>query len=138
MARLAALNITKEGRKRLIEAQKGEFLPTKNFSEGVTALQMAHLVLAEISGNRFLEAIAKSMLRLTREIVEAVEPDYEALHSPGEHRPIIEAVFNGKASDAVSAMTDHLEKFYDRLVKMEEAYRKKVSWGQPREGAGKK
>jgi GntR family transcriptional repressor for pyruvate dehydrogenase complex len=131
VARLAALNITEKGGKRLIEAQKAEFLPIKNNSERVTALQRVHNVLAEICGNHFLEAITKAMLRLTREIVEAVDPDHEALHSSGEHRTIIEAVLRGNASEAVSAMTDHSEIFCERLVRMEEAYRKKVAWDQP-------
>ena len=131
VARLAALNITEEGGKRLIEAQNAEFLPIKNNSERVTALQRVHIVLAELCGNHFLEAITKAMLRLTREIVGAVDPDHEALHSSGEHRTVIEAVLKGNASEAVSAMTDHLEIFCDRLVRMEEAYRKKVAWDQP-------
>ena len=136
VARLAALNITKEGGQRLIEAQKAEFLPVKNNAERITRMQMVHLVLAEICGNHFLEAIAKSMLRLTREIVEAVDPDHEALHLPGEHRSVIEAVLNGNASDATAAMTQHLEKFRQRLVQMEKAFRNKVSLGHLLKGTG--
>lgn len=137
VARLAAFNITKERGDRLIEAQKAEFLPVKNNSDRVTHMQRAHLILAEICDNHFLEAVVKSMLRLTREIVEAVDPDHEALHLPGEHRPVIEAVLNGNASDATAAMSEHLEKFRHRLVKMEEAYRKKVAWDYPLKGTGR-
>jgi len=136
VARLAALNIRKEGAQRLIEAEKAEFLPVKNNAERITRMQMVHLVLAEICGNHFLEAIAKSMLRLTREIVEAVDPDHEALHLPGEHRSVIEAVLNGNASDATAAMTQHLEKFRQRLVQMEKAFRNKVSLGHLLKGTG--
>jgi GntR family transcriptional repressor for pyruvate dehydrogenase complex len=136
VARLAALNVTEEGSRQLIEAHDSEFLPVKNNSERVTVIQRAHLLLAEICGNHFLEAIVKSMLRLTREIVEAVDPDHEALHSPGEHRLLIDSVTNGQASQAAALMTEHQEKFCDRLVKMEAAYRKKVAWGQPKKDTG--
>jgi DNA-binding FadR family transcriptional regulator len=130
VARLAALNITKEGGERLLEAHDGEFAPVKNNADRITVMQRAHRVLAEICGNHFLEAVAKSMLKLTREIVEAVDPDHEALHLPGEHLVIIEAVLEGDDSGAVKAMSEHQEKFCARLVKMEEAYRKKVAWNQ--------
>jgi len=131
VARLAAINITEDGAKQLIETHKLEFLPVKNNSERVTVMQKAHLLLAEISGNHFLEAIVKSMLKLSREIVEAVNPDHEALHLPGEHQSIIDAVINGQASVAASLMTEHQRKFSARLVKMEEAYRQTVARNHP-------
>jgi DNA-binding FadR family transcriptional regulator len=126
VARLAAVNITEEAKKRLIEAQKIEFLPSKNHSERITVNQRAHRVLAEICGNRFLEAIVKSMLRLTREVVEAVEPDHEKLHAPGEHRRIIDAVIHGNSAAAAGAMAEHLSDFSDRLFDMEKVYREKT------------
>jgi DNA-binding FadR family transcriptional regulator len=127
VARLAAVTITEAGEKALIQAQKGEFVRPRDHSERITINQRAHLVLAEICGNRFLEAIVKSMLRLTREVVEAVEPDHLKLHNPGEHRHIIEAVINGNGAAAAKAMTGHLEYFIDRLFEMENIYREKVS-----------
>lgn len=131
VARLAALHVTRKEGERLIEAHEGEFLPVRDNSERLTVMQKAHLILAEMCGNHFLEAIAKSMLRLTREIVEAVDPDHEALHFPGEHRPVIDAVMNGKATEAASLMRNHLETFCERLVNMEATYRKKVAWNGP-------
>jgi len=131
VARLAAINITEDGAKQLLETHQAELLPVKNNSERVTVMQKAHLLLAEISGNHFLEAIVKSMMRLTREIVEAVNPDHEALHLPGEHQSIIDAVINGQASKAASLMTEHQRKFSERLVKMEEAYRQTVDRNHP-------
>jgi GntR family transcriptional repressor for pyruvate dehydrogenase complex len=132
VARLAALNITKEGVERLMHAQDAEYLPVQNNSERITIMQKTHLVLAEICANHFLEAISKSMLKLTKEIVEAVDPDHEALHGPGEHGQVIQAVMVGKASDAASAMSEHLDKFCERLIKMEEVYRQKTAWGSGR------
>jgi DNA-binding GntR family transcriptional regulator len=67
------------------------------------------------------------MMRLTYEIVEAVEPDHQALHMPGEHQEIIEAVINGNADRAKAAMKKHLEKFRDNLMNMEAAYRQKIA-----------
>ena len=133
VARLAALNITKEGIERLMEAQDTEFLPVENNSERIVIMQKTHMVLAEICANHFLEAISKSMLKLTKEIVEAVDPDHEALHGPGEHGQVIKAVMEGRVSEAASAMSEHLETFCERLVKMEEVYRKKTAWGSGRE-----
>ena len=62
-------------------------------------------------------------------MVEAVDPDHDKLHSPGEHDRVIEAVLNGKPLDAASAMAQHMEIFYERLLKMENMYREKVSKG---------
>ena len=126
VARLAAANISEEGRKLLIAAQEREFQPYKNHSERITVNQRVHLVLAEISGNRFLEAIVKSMLRLTREMVEAVDPDHEKLHAPGEHGHIIQAVIDGNSAAAAEAMAAHEGSFIDRLFDMEKDYREKA------------
>ena len=66
------------------------------------------------------------MLRLTREVVEAVEPDHEKLHAPGEHRRIIDAIIHGNSAAAADAMADHLRDFSDRLFDMEKVYREKT------------
>ena len=115
---------------RLKRAQKAEFLPWKSISERITQHQKVHFILAEICHNHFFEAIAKSMLKLTREIVEAVKPDHKALHTSGEHEEIIEAVVQGDSEAAATAMNKHLDKFCSSLVKMEEAYRQRVSHEQ--------
>ena len=66
------------------------------------------------------------MLRLTYEVVEAVDPDHEALHMPGEHKQIIDAVISANAEAARTAMKIHMEKFHKSLLEMETAYRQKV------------
>ena len=66
------------------------------------------------------------MLRVTSEVVEAVEPDHEALHMPGEHLNIIEAIINGKEGLAKKEMKKHVEKFSKSLIQMEKDYRKKM------------
>ncbi|MGD9046330.1 MAG: FadR/GntR family transcriptional regulator [Desulfobacterales bacterium] len=127
VARLAALNATEEDKKRLEEAQEAEFLPVTSATTRISQLQRVHHIIAESCQNHFFEAIAKSMMRLTYEIVEAVEPDHQALHMPGEHQEIIEAVINGNADRAKAAMKKHLEKFRDNLMNMEAAYRQKIA-----------
>jgi GntR family transcriptional repressor for pyruvate dehydrogenase complex len=127
VARLAALNATAQDKKRLAEAQEAEFLPVTTATARIGQLQRVHHIIAESCRNHFFEAISKSMMRLTYEIVEAVDPDHQALHMPGEHQEIIEAVTNGNADKAKAAMRKHLEKFRDNLIKMEAAYRQKIA-----------
>ena len=125
ITRLAAIHSNDTDKKRLKEAQDLEFIEWHTYMERVAYFQKVHLVLAEICGNHFFEAISKSMLRLTREIVEAVEPDHERLHKPGEHGEVIEAVIAGDPDRAQMQMKRHLDKFCANLVKMEEFYREK-------------
>ena len=126
IARLAAINATKEDKKRLIEAQEEESLAVTTTAARITQFQKVHRVIAESCKNHFYEAISKSMLRLTFEVVEAVDPDHEALHMPGEHKQFIEAVISANAEAAKAAMTTHLEKFCKNLLEMETAYRAKA------------
>jgi DNA-binding FadR family transcriptional regulator len=127
VAYLAANNITDEGGALLNKAQENEFTPFTNYSDRITKNQEVHRLLAEICGNHFLEAISNSLLKLTREVVDAIDPDHEKLHSPGEHRRIIDAVLDGNASEAASEMAKHMDIFYERLCNMEEDYRLKTS-----------
>jgi len=125
IARLAALNATKENKNRLKEAQQGEFLSVVTTAARIDQFQRVHLIIAESCQNHFYEAISKSMLRLTYEVVEAVDPDHEALHMPGEHKHIIDAVISANAEAARAAMQIHMEKFRKNLLEMETAYRQK-------------
>ena len=126
VARLAARNATEEDWKRLTEAQEGEFLSVSTTTARIIQFQRVHHVIAESCQNHFYEAISKSMLRLTFEVVEAVDPDHEALHMPGEHKHIIDAVISANAEAARAAMQTHMEKFCKSLLEMETAYRRKA------------
>jgi GntR family transcriptional repressor for pyruvate dehydrogenase complex len=126
VASLAALNATEEDKKRLMDAQEEEFLTVTTTTARITKFQKVHHVIAESCQNHFYEAISKSMLRLTYEVVEAVDPDHEALHMPGEHRHIIEAVLDADSEAARKAMQIHMQKFCKSLLEMETAYRKKT------------
>jgi len=126
VARLAALNASQEDKMRLVEAQKEEFLSVPTTAARITQFQKVHHVIAESCQNHFYEAISKSMLRLTFEVVEAVDPDHEALHMPGEHKQVIDAVISANAGAARAAMQIHMEKFCKNLLAMETAYRQKA------------
>jgi DNA-binding GntR family transcriptional regulator len=47
--------------------------------------QRIHFILAEMCGNRFLEAIVGSLMDLTKRILEAIEVDVNT-HPAGMHR----------------------------------------------------
>ncbi|MFO7987183.1 MAG: FCD domain-containing protein [Desulfatiglandaceae bacterium] len=89
------------------------------------AITEVHHALAQICGNHFFEAIVRSMLKLTAEVVLAVEPNHEALHNPGEHHAIIEAVIKGDGERASREMRQHLRRLSDSLIQMEKIYREK-------------
>ena len=126
VARLAALNATEEDKNRLTKAQEEEFLTVTTTTARITQFQKVHHVIAESCQNHFYEAIAKSMLRLTYEVVEAVDPDHEALHMPGEHKHIIDAIIGKNAEAAQAHMRSHMKKFCKSLLEMESAYRQKA------------
>ena len=128
IARLAALNGTEEDLKRLIEAQEEEFLSVSTTAARITQFQRVHHVIAESCQNHFYEALSKSMLRLTFQVVEAVNPDHEALHMPGQHKDIIEAIKSKNAEAARKAMQMHMQKFCINLLEMEKAYRYKTGF----------
>lgn len=125
VAYLAAVNANDEDKKRLITAQKDEFVTPKSTKDRIIRNQKVHHLIAESSQNHFYEAISKSMLRLTFQVVEAVSPDHEDLHQPGEHKHIIDAILDSDAEAARSAMKTHMKKFCKGLVKMETAYRQR-------------
>jgi DNA-binding FadR family transcriptional regulator len=125
VARLAALNITSDAIKKLLIAQKEEMKPATTFSNKAEKLQNIHCVLAEICGNKFFEAISKSITRLIRQIVDTVEPEKDMFHVQGEHQPIFKAVLDGDSDKAAREMSKHLEKVCNSLLEMECEYRKK-------------
>jgi GntR family transcriptional regulator, transcriptional repressor for pyruvate dehydrogenase complex len=129
VARLAALNITPAFSELLEKAEKAEYVAPASDLERMQKFTEVHLVLAEGCGNHFFEVIVKSMMKLTGEIVLAVDPDHESLHGPGEHLSIVRGVMAGDGAAASSAMTSHLNSFSQNLIRMEEAYRKKLSGG---------
>ena len=125
VAELAATHITPEYQKQLEAAQEQEFITPKSHAERIVRLTEVHHVLAQICGNHFFEATVRSMLKLTAEVILAVEPDHEALHNPGEHGAIVDAVIHGDAERASGEMERHLKRIANGLIEMEKIYRKK-------------
>lgn len=125
VARLAALRVTPSYRKLLKKAEEDEHLSYTTYAERIARFTEVHRVLARICGNHFFEAIVTSMLKLTAEVILAVDPDHEALHGAGEHLDIVNAVMAEDSEDASFVMARHLKKFSNRLIEMEKIYRQR-------------
>jgi DNA-binding FadR family transcriptional regulator len=128
VARLAALNVTPAYAKRLREALEAEKLPVGKLLDDVDRKTMVHFILAEMCGNNLFEAIVRSLMGLTRRVVEAVGPDPRTMHPAGMHRPIVEAVLARDPRAASEAMLKHAIDFGKTLVKMEMAFRRKKGY----------
>ncbi|MCX5810702.1 MAG: GntR family transcriptional regulator [Proteobacteria bacterium] len=132
VARLAALNITPEYAQRLRDSLEAEELPVELLLDDIARKMAVHFILAEMSGNRFLEALVRSLMGLIRVAVETIalesgEHDLFDLHPAGMHRPIVEAVIAGDAEAAASAAKEHATKYGENLGIMEKIYRGKKS-----------
>jgi GntR family transcriptional repressor for pyruvate dehydrogenase complex len=130
VARLAALNATPELTKRLLNAFQAEHPPAASLAEDVASATKVHFILAEMCGNRFLEAIVNSVIKLNAKILEELKPDPPySIHPPGLHRPIVEAVAAGDPEAAHEAMKKHAGVFYDNLMSLEKKYRERIGSG---------
>ncbi len=129
VARLAALNFNPSHLKRLDAAEAGEHISFKSESERISCLTKVHKVLAGICGNQFFEAIIRAMMKITAEVVLTVVSDLDALHGPGEHRSLIEAVKAGDGPHAAEEMTAHLKDFSINLIELEKVYRRQMVTG---------
>ena len=125
IARLAAGKVTPEYRQRLQDALEEERQPVYSRAEEVDRKTMVHFILADMCGNRFFEAIVRSVVGLSKKIVEAIESDPVSLHPAGLHDRVVEAVLSGDPDAAAAAMEKHALEFGKSLTKMERAYRKK-------------
>ena len=125
IARLAAVAITPEYTDRLRKALEAEEIPISSLSEDIQIKTAVHYILAEMCGNRFLEAIVRSAMKLTHTLIQMVNPDPSAMHPAGMHRPVIEAVLRGDPEASSIAMHKHTLEFGETLIKMEKAYREK-------------
>jgi GntR family transcriptional regulator, transcriptional repressor for pyruvate dehydrogenase complex len=123
IARQAALNIDQNHAKRLKEALKTEELPVNNLTEDLDTKTAVHYILAEICGNRFFEALERSLMALTRRVILVVKPGEPFIHPAGMHHPVVEAIISGDADLAFIEMKKHTIEFGENLIKMERAYR---------------
>jgi GntR family transcriptional repressor for pyruvate dehydrogenase complex len=125
IARLAAGRVGAEDHHRLpaaLEAEGSGGLPHPDL---VSTRLAVHRLLAEMSGNRLLLAIASSLFRLTGEVILEVKPVREVIHRPAEHAAIVRAVLAGDGEAAARAMERHLRLMGRTLVALEGVYRKR-------------
>lgn len=127
VARLAAARVTPEYERRLRDALEAERTPGPTLSEEVDRKTTVHYILAEMCGNRFFEALVSSVMRLTKQVVEAVKPDTEKLHPAGLHDAAVEAVLAGDPEGAAREMEKHAVEFGRNLMEMEQEYHQKRS-----------
>jgi len=127
VARLATLNINPAFKQRILETLEAEELPVQSLFKDIEIKQNFHFILAEMSGNRFLEAIVRSLLKLTRNLVLGVDAGPRFIHPAGMHRAVAEAVFSGNPDEAYEAMKRHTLEFGEKLIEMEKTYREKKS-----------
>jgi DNA-binding FadR family transcriptional regulator len=126
VARLAALNFNETHVKRLEDAEAGENIHFSSQSERIARLTKVHKVLAGICGNQFFESIVQSMMKITAEVVLTAVSNIEALHGPGEHKSLIEAVKAGDGPRAAEEMAIHLKDFAKNFVELEKVYRQQM------------
>ena len=122
VARLAAKHITPQFAKRLRQAEESETILSTNVMEEVDRKTTVHFILAEMCGNRFLEALVRSVIGLSKKIVETIDQDPQLLHPAGMHRPIVDAIISGNPDKAAKAMEKHTIEFGKNLMRMENEY----------------
>lgn len=122
VARLAAKNCTAEQAARLHDANQHEN-DTLEYPDTVYLRSQVHFVLAEICGNRCLEAISKSLLLLLRRNTLTLKPPTDEIHPSGSHDKLVQAVVNGDEDRAEAEMRAHLEDFCNRVAEVERKYR---------------
>jgi GntR family transcriptional regulator, transcriptional repressor for pyruvate dehydrogenase complex len=127
MARLAAAHVTPEYTRRLRAALEAEGAPSRSLDEDVERKTAVHFILAEMCGNRFFEALVRSLMELTHRVVEAGDPDFHFIHPAGMHRPVVEAVLAGNPRKAHLAMKRHAMEFGKILMEREKNFRQKRS-----------
>ena len=125
IARLAAGRATAEGRRRLQAALAAEGSGGLPHPDLVATRLAVHRLLAEMSGNRMLQAMASSLCRLTGEVILEVKPVREVIHRPAEHAAIVSAVLARDGEAAADAMRRHLRLMGRKLATLEGVYRRR-------------
>ncbi|ARD24130.1 MULTISPECIES: FadR/GntR family transcriptional regulator [Shewanella] len=124
VAGLAAKNCTPEMAEKLLEACANE-TQILSYEETVKLRQNVHYLLADMSNNRFLAAIVKSLLKVISNTAQEFEPDHDEMHPAGLHDPIVKAVIANDEELAKAEMHKHLLDFTFRLDQVETNFRNK-------------
>jgi GntR family transcriptional repressor for pyruvate dehydrogenase complex len=127
VARLAAVHVNSHYAARLQEALEAEEQPNDSLTEDLERKTAVHFILAEMCGNRFFEALIRSVMELSRRVILIGAPDLSFIHPSGMHRPIVEAVRKGDSAKAAAAMRRHAIEFGKILLKKERIFREKMS-----------
>ncbi len=122
VAKLAAKNCTPEQAEILRQANLHED-DNVGLPEIALLRSQVHYILAEMSGNRFLEAITKSLLALLNLEAGKLSPVPNEIHPVGLHNGIVEAVIAGDAEKAGAEMLEHLQDFHRRVEIVERKYK---------------
>ncbi|HEY3276066.1 MAG TPA: GntR family transcriptional regulator [Syntrophorhabdaceae bacterium] len=131
IARLAASRVTDEYARRLRDSLSGEELTVESLATDITRKMAVHFILAEMCGNRFLEALERTLMGLIRIAVETMDRetggdfDLLKLHPEAMHRPIIDAVIAGDGEAAAVAAKEHAFKYGENLRQAEKAFRER-------------
>lgn len=126
VARLAAKHFDPSQMDMLLNLEKEEHVDYVSYEDRIDRLTRVHKALAKICGNPFFEAIVRSMLLLTAEVVLKVASNHDLLHGPGEHLRVIQAVISRNEENAAREMTEHLRQFSQNLIEMEKTYRRQI------------
>ncbi|WP_330149851.1 FadR/GntR family transcriptional regulator [Shewanella xiamenensis] len=124
VARLAAKNCTAEQATKLQDANQHEN-DTLEYPDTVYLRSQVHFVLAEICGNRCLEAISKSLLLLLRQNTLTFKPPTDEIHPAGLHYKLVQAVVDRDEDRAEAEMRAHLEDFCERVAEVERKYKER-------------
>ncbi|TWO83319.1 GntR family transcriptional regulator [Shewanella algae] len=122
IARLAARNCTAEDAATLMAAHQGEN-DILEYPHTVVLRQQVHHLLADMTRNRFLAGMTKSLLQVLSDITNQFQPDTDEIHPAGLHYDLIQAVTANDEDAAEQAMYQHLLEFLDRLKKIESEFR---------------
>lgn len=124
--RLAVQNYKPEDKERLLKVLEEEKNYSPSNDEMVYFRSQLHYVLAEMTGNRFLEAIIKSLAILIRDVTKDIQPSFhpDQVHPVGMHDKLVQAVFDKDEDRAAEEMRLHLIEFRNRLEQAEMNFRK--------------
>ncbi|MCU0591432.1 MAG: FadR family transcriptional regulator [Desulfobacterales bacterium] len=125
IARIAAGRIEPQSARRLQEALDAEQRDSGSHAEFVSNRLVFHYLLAELSGNRLLQATASALFQLTGEVILEVKPVKKVIHRPKEHAEILRALLDHDRHAAALAMQRHLESMGQQLARLEGLYRKR-------------
>lgn len=130
LAHLAGSHATPESLARLEEALEAEESASPSQPILISNRLRVHYLLAEMSGNRVLQAIAIALYHLTREVLLVVKPVKTVIHYHEEHVALVRAVCSRSPKDAAAAMKRRLETLGKELANLEGVYRKKkgLAW----------